>query len=143
MSENHIRVSARGLVRRDDELLVARGTKLGADEPFYYPLGGGVEFGEHSEDALRREFDEELGVSLENVAYYETYEDEFTSEGERHHEIWRVYEAEIVESWPYERDEFSGYEAEHDEEIDCFWKQPTDFSDGGETVYPEAMLADL
>ncbi|WP_266079830.1 NUDIX domain-containing protein [Haladaptatus caseinilyticus] len=60
---------------------------MGADDPFYYPLGGSVEFGEHSEDALRREFHEELGVSLENVAYYETYEDVFASGSVRYYEI--------------------------------------------------------
>ncbi|WP_254663135.1 NUDIX hydrolase [Haladaptatus sp. W1] len=108
MPENRIRVSARGLVRRDDELLVARETPPGGDTPFYYPLGGGVEFGEHSEDALHREFDEELGVSLSNVSHFETYEGVFTSGGRRHHEVWRVYEADIVEPWPYERDEFTG-----------------------------------
>ncbi|GAA0229896.1 NUDIX hydrolase [Haladaptatus pallidirubidus] len=143
MHKNHIRVSARGLVWRDDELLVAQDTKPTEDEQFYYPLGGGVEFGEHSEDALRREFEEELGVSLINVTYRETYEGLFTFDDNPVHELWRVYEADIAESWPYERDEFSGYEAEFDEKIDCFWKRPTEFSEGRETFYPEQLIPDL
>ncbi len=121
----------------------SRQTKPSDGEPFYFPLGGGVEFGEHSEDALRREFDEELGVSLKNVVYHETYEDVFTNESERHHEIWRVYKADIVESWLYERDGFSGYEVEHDEEFDCVWKSPIEFSEIGETFYPKALISNL
>lgn len=143
MPENRIRVSARGLVRRDDDLLVARETSFDGDTPFYYPLGGGVEFGEHSEDALHREFDEELGVSLSNVSHFETYEGVFTSGGRRHHEVWRVYEADIVEPWPYERDEFTGYEVEFDEEIACVWKSADAFGEGDETLYPEALVPDL
>ena len=152
MPERHIRVSARGLVRRknarhqtshpEDELLVARDYHPNGD-PFYYPLGGGVEFGEHSADALHREFDEELGVSLSNVGEFGTYEEVFTTDGQRQHEVWRVYEADIAESWPYEEDEFSGYEAELDEEIECVWKQPTAFSDGKETLYPDPLVEEL
>lgn len=166
MSERHIRVSARGLIRRkkghrddhpensphennsgenshhEDELLVAR-EYCPDDEPFYYPLGGGVEFGEHSEDALHREFDEELGVSLSNVSHFGTYEDVFVSGGRRHHELWCVSEADIVESWPYERDAFTGYEAETDEEIECVWKSSTAFSEADETFYPEPLVSNL
>ncbi|WP_231182709.1 NUDIX domain-containing protein [Haladaptatus sp. DYF46] len=145
MSEPHIRVSARGLVRRGDELLVAREPRSDANPPYHYPLGGGVQFGEHSEEALHREFEEELGVSLSNVTHFETYEAVFTFGGRRHHEIWRVYEAVIDEAWPYERDEFPGYEPEHDERIACVWKSSADFrdEDDPETLYPEALVADL
>ncbi|WP_266077883.1 hypothetical protein [Haladaptatus caseinilyticus] len=45
--------------------------------------------------------------------------------------------------WPPERDGFSGYEGERGEEIDRVWKQPSVISDGGETFYLEATLADL
>lgn len=151
MPERHIRVSARGLIRREnhrpenshlDELLVARDHHPNG-ESFYYPLGGGVEFGEHSEDALHREFDEELGVSLSNVREVGTYEEVFTTDGQKQHEVWRVYEANIAESWPYEKDDFSGYEVELDEEIECVWLSPTVFSEGEETLYPEPLVADL
>ena len=151
MPERHIRVSARGLIRRQnhhdenahlEELLVARDYHPNG-ESFYYPLGGGVEFGEHSEDALHREFDEELGVSLSNVREVGTYEEVFTTDGQKQHEVWRVYEANIAESWPYEADEFSGYEAELDEEIECVWLSPTVFSEGKETLYPEPLVEEL
>ncbi|WP_227374151.1 NUDIX hydrolase [Haladaptatus halobius] len=143
MSENHIRVSARGLIRRDDEILVARDRDPAEDDHFHYLLGGGVEFGEHSEDALHREFEEELGVSLANISHFGTYEEVFTFDGQRTHEVWRVYEADIVEPWPYERDSFSGYEPKFDEEIECIWKSLSDFTAGDETLYPEPLLSSL
>jgi ADP-ribose pyrophosphatase YjhB (NUDIX family) len=142
MASRHIRVCARGIVRRGDELLVVREEDPAEAEPFYYLLGGGVAFGEHSEEALRREFDEELGVTLENVSYLETYEDVFDSDGERHHEMWRVYEAKIAEDWPYEEETFEGYEP-HDEPFECVWKPAADFRDDGETLHPEPVVEDL
>ena len=156
MSDRNVRVCTRGVVRRGDELLVTREWETSeADssylqssdaqssdaEPFYSLLGGGVEFGEHSEDALHREFDEELGVTLDNVSYLETYEDVFSHDGERRHEVWRVYEADIVEDWPYEAESFEGYEP--DESFECVWKPVADFRDGGETLYPEPVVENL
>lgn len=149
MTGRQIRVVALGVVRRDgddcEELLVERHRDSESGEPFYRPLGGGVEFGEHSEEALRREFREELGVALENVSYLETYEDVFTHEGRTEHEVWRLYEADLADGWPYEDDEFTAYEPELDEEIECVWKPVTAFAgasgDGNETFYPEALLS--
>ncbi|WP_128476142.1 NUDIX domain-containing protein [Halorussus pelagicus] len=143
MTDRHVRVSARGVVRRGEELLVARDRDPVTGESFCYLLGGGANFGEHTEEALHREFDEELGVALENVSSLETYEDVFTSGGETEHEVWRVYEADIAEAWPYEQSEFEGYEPEHDEVIECVWKSPSSFRDGGETLYPEPVVSDL
>lgn len=159
-----IRVVALGIVRRHGvdgeratgtndggrtELLVSRHRNPETGEAFYRPLGGGVEFGEHGEDALRREFREELGVSLETVSLLDTYEDVFDHEGETHHELWRCYEVEIVEDWPYENESFAGYESEADEEeekFECVWKPISELGpeDGErETFYPSAALSEL
>ena len=142
MTDRHVRVSARGVVRRGDDLLVAREHDPSGDS-FHYLLGGGVEFGEHSEDALHREFDEELGVTLENVSYHATYEEVFSVDGQAEHEVWRVYETDIAEGWPYEKAEFEGYEPEYDEVIECVWKPPSAFASGEETLYPEQFVSDL
>jgi len=153
MADEAIRVVARGVVRRNganrDPALSENGTELlvarerDADgEPFYCPLGGGVEFGEHGADALRREFDEELGVSLADATYRETYESVFTHGGERHHELWRTYDVVVAASWPYERDAFPAYEPDLDEQMRCEWKPVDAFVDGDETLYPAALLDD-
>jgi len=153
-SDDAIRVTARGIVTREEdggrrgddreELLVQR-ERGPAGEAFLRPLGGGVEFGEHSREALRREFREELGVELVAVSPLGTYEDVFTVAGETQHEVWRLYEADIAASWPYDEDEFTATEPETGERIECVWKSVAELEADGdaETFYPEASLSDL
>ena len=139
MTWRDIRPVALAVVRRDDEVLLARHYDPGADYEFYRPIGGGIEFGEHSRDAVVREFEEELDVTLTNVSYLETLENVFTFDDTEGHEIWRLYEADFEESWPYERDSFTAHEPELDEEFEVEWKHPDDFAAGGEVVYPEKL----
>lgn len=164
--DDAIRVVALGVVRREGtgetELLVSRHRDPATGDRFYRPLGGGVEFGEHSADALRREFREELGVPLEHVSDIGTYEDVFTHDGEPHHELWRIYEVEIGEDWPYEEESFVGYESGPDgeiafeaddeaereagEEIECVWKPVAGLgpeASDRETFYPGTVLSEL
>jgi 8-oxo-dGTP diphosphatase len=54
------RLAVRAITQREDRLLLLRATATGG---YKFP-GGGVEPGEHPEDALRRELDEECGRSL-------------------------------------------------------------------------------
>jgi ADP-ribose pyrophosphatase YjhB (NUDIX family) len=118
---NKIRVLALGAVWRGDELLVQRAEDPETGEPFYRFLGGGVKFGEHSRDAVVREFDEELGVSFVDVEYVGTFEGVFTYAGETDHEIWRVYEGAIQEDWPFETDQISFEEPERSESGYAEW----------------------
>ena len=62
MSWQDIRPLALAVVRRDEELLLAEHYDSAEEYTFYRPIGGGIEFGEHSRDAVRREFREELDV---------------------------------------------------------------------------------
>jgi ADP-ribose pyrophosphatase YjhB (NUDIX family) len=121
MSWREIRPVALGAVRRGDDLLVFEDRDPTTGEQFYRLLGGGVEFGEHSRDAVVREFDEELGVDFAVDRHVGTFERVFEFDGEAGHEIWRVYEGEIVEEWPYEEDEFEFREPELDETFTARW----------------------
>lgn len=56
-----VRVRACGLCWNDGELLMVRHKYL-ADEGFWAPPGGGLEFGETAEQRLRKEFAEETGL---------------------------------------------------------------------------------
>ncbi|MFP7675542.1 NUDIX hydrolase [Marivita sp. S0852] len=89
-----IRVKAFGLHWKESCLLAAPivtddGTPVGVR-----PLGGSLTFGEPWQDALRREFQEELGVTLATIARPRVIENIFTHGGALGHEI--VFVADVT-----------------------------------------------
>ncbi|WP_209447014.1 NUDIX domain-containing protein [Rhodococcus gordoniae] len=68
-----------------------------AGEAFFRAIGGGIEFGEMAEAALRREFTEELGVTLGAVELLGVVENIFEYEANRGHEIAHVFAVESAE----------------------------------------------
>lgn len=137
---SEIRFVALGAVTREDSLLVFEGESPETGEPYYRLLGGGVEFGEHSREAVVREFDEELGVELATPTQVGTFERVFTYDGEREHEVWRVYEGHIVEEWPYARDSFTFIEPEFDTEHLARWMPVDRLREDDTTFYAPAVL---
>lgn len=86
-----------GLPIRDGHVLVLDGTDSVTGEVFHRAIGGGIEFGETAEVALRREFVEELGVSLGRVRLLDVAENIFEFEGEPGHEIAHIFAVESAE----------------------------------------------
>lgn len=134
-----IRPVALGVVRRGDEVLLARHVDPETNEEFYRPIGGGFDFGEHSRDAVVREFNEELSVDFRIEHHLATRERVFEFAGTPGHEIWRLYEGTITESWPYERDEFEAEEPEVDETFPVEWVDIARLDDV--VVYPDDLAA--
>lgn len=64
---NKVRIRVCGLCWEQSSLLMVR-HKMG-NEDFWAPPGGGLEFGELLEEALRREFLEETGLQVEPVKF--------------------------------------------------------------------------
>ncbi|GLI26214.1 NUDIX hydrolase [Agromyces rhizosphaerae] len=92
-----IRNIAVGLPVRDGHVLVLDGNDSVKGLAFHRAIGGGIEFGETAEEALRREFVEELGVALGRVELLEVVENIFTYEGTPGHEIAHVFAVESAE----------------------------------------------
>jgi len=134
-----IRFVALGAVRRGDDLLVFEGHEPGEGR-FYRLLGGGVEFGEHSREAVVREFDEELGVEFVDPSHVGTFERVFTYDGEPGHELWRVYEGDFREDWPYDRESFAFHEPDLDTYHRARWMPVGDLRAEGTTFYAPAVL---
>jgi ADP-ribose pyrophosphatase YjhB (NUDIX family) len=68
------------------------------------PLGGSVEFGELAVEAVRREFQEELGCGLLNVSLLVVLENRFTLNGVAGHEIDFVFRADLADADLYTRE---------------------------------------
>ncbi len=64
-NQHRFRIAVRGLIERDGCFLLLRRTKPARGEMGYWELpGGGLDFGESPEQALRREIDEETGLTV-------------------------------------------------------------------------------
>jgi ADP-ribose pyrophosphatase YjhB (NUDIX family) len=64
---------------------------------FHRLVGGSVELGERSVDAMVREIDEELGTTLREPRLLGVLENVFVFEGEAGHEIVFVYAGELAD----------------------------------------------
>jgi len=82
-------------LRAGDHVLVSE-MQHPIDGRWYRPPGGGIEFRETSEEAARRELQEELGVTAEDLALLGVREEIFMLSGEPYHEIDFIYEAWIT-----------------------------------------------
>lgn len=85
------------LFRNDDLILVAEGFDEVKGEFYYRPIGGKIEFGETSAQAIQREVLEEIEANIHNLNYIGTIENIFTYNGDLGHEVVFVYDAEFVD----------------------------------------------
>jgi 8-oxo-dGTP pyrophosphatase MutT (NUDIX family) len=138
MTQERIRPIAICVCRDEDRILVAEGYDSVKRETFYRPLGGTIEFGERGEEAVRREFLEEIGAELLNIKYLGMLENIFTCEGARGHEIVLVYDGSLAERSLYDKDFIQGDELGMP--FKAYWKCLGEFSPGMPPVYPDGLL---
>jgi ADP-ribose pyrophosphatase YjhB (NUDIX family) len=135
VDELRIRPIAIALIRRGDDLLAAEFHDPTRDITFCRPLGGGIEFGESADEALRREFDEEIGAELTNVRLLGVRR--FHGFGRAGHEIVFVFAAELADASLYAHDPVAPID---DEDSVAAWHPLSRFADGSVPLYPEGAL---
>jgi NADH pyrophosphatase NudC (nudix superfamily) len=108
-----IRPIVLALIKNKNKLLVFRGEDKVKDQIFFRLLGGGIEFGESSENALKREIKEELNAEIKNLNFVKVQENIFNYEGKDYHELVFVYSAEFVDAKFYDYNEIDILDSEH------------------------------
>jgi ADP-ribose pyrophosphatase YjhB (NUDIX family) len=109
--EKSIRPISVCIFRHKQHILVYQGFDASKNQTFYRPLGGGIEFGESSQEALHREIKEELQADIHSATLLGILENRFTYENEMGHEIVFVYDARFENTRLYSRTEISVIEA--------------------------------
>ena len=138
MKEEKIRPIAICVCQNENRILVAEMYDSVKRETFFRPLGGTIEFGERGEEAVRREFLEEIGAHLEEISYLGMLENIFTCEGLRGHEIVLVYDGILAEKSLYTREVIHGDELGIP--FTAIWKNIDEFTTGMPPVYPDGLL---
>lgn len=133
-----IRVIALGLIQDSDRLFLAEGYDPQKEKTFYRALGGGVDFLETSQDALEREFQEEVQGELKNIEYLDTIENIFTFKGKQGHELIQLFRCDFADPEFYRRDRIPFKEGKRKKV--ALWVELDKFRSGELILYPEGFL---
>lgn len=139
--KQRIRVIALGLIRSETQLLVSEGYDAIKQETFYRALGGGVEFGESSQEALEREFQEEIQAELTNIQYLGCIENRFVYQGKPGHELIQLYQCDFADPYFYQLETVPGTEG--DQAFQAIWVDIGRLKSGELRLVPQECLAHL
>lgn len=131
-----IRPIALGLAIKNNKLLVSEGFDKVKNETFYRCLGGGIEFLEKSEEALKREFLEEINVDITVKDFLGISENIFTYQGKKAHELILFYSIEISDK--NYQEEYKVID-NHGETI-AKWIDINEFKNKNKILYPEEVF---
>lgn len=108
---------------------------------YYRPIGGSIEIGEKSMDALLREFEEELQVTVVINGYMGCIENIFYINEQVGHEIIQVYRVSFTEEENYSKEKFEI--SEGGKLSFAKWINIADFIDGDKILYPDSLMNKL
>jgi len=132
----YVRVKAVCLFLHEGRILAIDGYDPTKQQCFWVPVGGRVEFGETSRDAIIREVREELGTEITDLRLLGVRENLFTFDGDPGHEIVFVYDARFTAPHIYGTEQIRGIE--NGKEFTAHWIDPF-APDDGRPLYPEGL----
>jgi ADP-ribose pyrophosphatase YjhB (NUDIX family) len=139
MRVRSIRVAARCLFRHKGQILTISGQDPDKPEPHYGVPGGGVKFGETSEQALRREMREELGAGITDLDLLLVSEEIHEVQGQAYHAIVFLYEGRFVDPGFYDRPVIPYVEGPDPRAV-ATWMPILTFVSGEKRLLPEQLV---
>jgi len=127
------------ILRRGASILLIRATDPEDNQSFLTPPGGGVQFGESLEQAIRRELHEELGVDVSEFERLGMLENFFRFDGQDEHELVYVFAVDATATSLLERDEFEITES-NGERLPARWYDEREIAASGLPVYPAGVM---
>ena len=135
---NQIRVKAIGLLRKEEKFLAAEVKRDDGTTKGVRPLGGTLEFGETWQQALRREFKEELRTEINILSAPIILENIFRHEGTLGHEIIFVAEIRAPEAF-YQRHSPVYFKEDGGTRHKADWFSLSDLTTKGLDLYPNGL----
>lgn len=138
-----LRVKALGLHWRRGKLLAAEVRNDAGQIKGDRPLGGSVEFGETVEDAVIREFKEELDVDVSVIGKPTFFENIYTHEGAQGHELLALFEVSFPDGMLETEDMVVFHEDNGDKCIARWFDIDQLDRAGGPELYPTGLKEHL
>lgn len=110
MRRDAIRAIAICVFRNGNRILASEGFDSIKQQTFYRPLGGTIEFGERSDETIRRELLEEIKAEVSDLRFLGVLENIFVYEAEKGHEIVLVYDGQLADRSLYKKTTINGDE---------------------------------
>lgn len=135
-----IRPIVLGLIKHPSSprLLLCEFSDPSDQRTLYRAPGGGIEFGEASDEALQREFWEELRAELTNVHYLGCLENRFTYAGKPGHELVQLYRCDFADDSFYAQNSLQGWEG--DQPFTAIWVEIDRLKSRELHLVPESCL---
>ena len=136
--KNRIRPIAISIVRNKEAVLAYQRQDDITNKKFYRLVGGCIEFGEKSDEALSREFLEELSLELTNIKLITSFESIFEFNNEKLHEIVYLFESQFVDKSTYHQEKISGLEGNR--AFEAKWISVNDLLSEKYIIFPKEIL---
>ena len=127
-----LNIRAGGVIIHNGKILVHKNI----NKDHYCLPGGRIEIGESSEQAIKREIQEELGKKIDIIGYLATIENFFEMENKKYHEIFFIHKIEFAN----EEDKKINYTMHNLEEKEYLQYEWLDFDKVEEyTIVPKCL----